>query len=441
MFNISLPSFLRARPSTSTPSRDIAIPLPSVPIHRTETALDKPSRTLKHLLKANHANHSVIYNSLRFHNHAPHILGSAYILGSHAEHLNAIYDDESKHLEPWRDSPGEVSLEDWREFLGKREYQRAFLDFFEDQVVRLGYDWMRTLQDFLFDNKGGGPLVNAMVSGLGHPLIHLGYAIELDSGTIGVEALTLGACFYDGFHKYLDDDKYTSPAPEALLKGGDGKESTPLELLHRASKDDRFDGLFDEPGSVDLEKLFAEREEEVLEYWNAWQLHREPKEQFRLSQRAAVAVLVASHNPSRTPDYDFFFCHTLTTSHAVRILLGHRLFDGRHGVLVRQWWLFTLAVYIAQMRPDIREENIWNVELEGRDWDWVTKTALTSKWSLDAHFVKACRAMKEAADTWGDEDGFYLRAAVKFAAEFDGWGGFGALDEAAEELRRHDYSS
>lgn len=32
--------------------------------------------------------------------------------------------------------------------------------------------------------------------------------------------------------------------------------------------------------------------------------------------------------------------------------------------------------------------------------------------------------MKNAAETWGDEKQFFLKAAVKFATEFDGWGGF-----------------
>ena len=37
--------------------------------------------------------------------------------------------------------------------------------------------------------------------------------------------------------------------------------------------------------------------------------------------------------------------------------------------------------------------------------------------------------MKEAAQTWGDSDLFYLKAAVKFADEFESWGGFGAMED------------
>jgi hypothetical protein len=99
-----------------------SISIPSVRISDIETSSDRRARTLKHLLKANHANFSIIYHDLRFHNHAPHILGSAYLLGSTSEHLNDIYDTEAKQLEPWRDAPGEVTGDDWRDYLGKKEY-------------------------------------------------------------------------------------------------------------------------------------------------------------------------------------------------------------------------------------------------------------------------------------------------------------------------------
>jgi hypothetical protein len=112
----SLPDFTGWANSAS------GIKLPKVKAHEIEAQPEKRARTLKHLLKANHINHSIIYNNLRFHNHLPHILGSSYILGAEAEELNHISEAESKHLEPWTDSPAEIARHDWRDFLGKREY-------------------------------------------------------------------------------------------------------------------------------------------------------------------------------------------------------------------------------------------------------------------------------------------------------------------------------
>ena len=114
----SLPDF------SSWASSASGIKLSKVKTHEIEAQPEKRARTLKHLLKANHINHSIIYNDLRFHNHLPHILGSSYILGAEADELNHISEAESKHLEPWKDSPGEIARHDWRDFLGKREYAR-----------------------------------------------------------------------------------------------------------------------------------------------------------------------------------------------------------------------------------------------------------------------------------------------------------------------------
>ncbi|KAF2270476.1 hypothetical protein CC78DRAFT_611373 [Lojkania enalia] len=392
------------------------IDIPSVEIHDIETAAERRPRTLKHLLKANHANHSIIYHNLRYHNHAPHILGSAYLLGGAREHLNAIYDKEAEELEPWHDSPGEISKDDWRDFLGKREYQRAFVDFFEDQLVAKKYDWKALLNEYLFEGKE--PLINGMISGLGHPLIHLGYAYELDSRTIAIEALALGTCFYSSLHKYIDEPSFTTPTADC--------SSSLLDILQKVREDKRFDGLY-EHRSGDISKVLEEQKAAFLEHWNAWELPN-PKDQFEESQKTAVAIFVGTKPPAKS-ESDFFLVHVLTSSHAIRILLP--LVPAKfHISLVRQWWLFALAVYIAQTRPEIKPDTINDYDLEGKNWKFVVDRALTSRHSLDAHFVKALRSMQVASETWGDSSQYYLKAAVKFADEFEHWGGFGTADDA-----------
>lgn len=42
-------------------------------------------------------------------------------------------------------------------------YQRAYLDFFEDQLVLNGYDWRKVLEEYLL--KGKEPLINNLISG------------------------------------------------------------------------------------------------------------------------------------------------------------------------------------------------------------------------------------------------------------------------------------
>jgi hypothetical protein len=251
---------------------------------------------------------------------------------------------------------------------------------------------------------------------VGHPLIHLSYAYELSSKELAMEALGLTTTSYNYLHKYLDDPSYTKSSTQSL--------ESPLDILKRVAKDKRFDGLFEHQGDGNFEKLFKDHEELVLEYWNAWQITN-PRTQFEESQYTAAALLSATSQHGSS-SYDFFFVHTLTTSHALRVLLPF-MPASFHVSLVRQWWLFGLAVYIAQLRTPIEPESVINYDLDGKDWIWVDEQAIRSRWATDAHYVKALRALKAASSTWSDEHQFYLKAACKFAGGFQGWGGFGPL--------------
>lgn len=251
-----------------------------------------------------------------------------------------------------------------------------------------------------------------MLSIVGHPLIHLAYAYELSSREIAMEALSLASISYNFLHKYIDELTETASSTYST--------TSPLEILQRVRKDKRLDGLFDERGPANIKTLLEKREDVFLEHFNAWDFSN-PQKQFEDSQHAAVAVLVATYE-AESKTYDFFLMHLLSTSHAVRILLP-LIPVNFQTTLVKEWWLFTLAVYIAQLRPEIDLKYITKYDLKNKDWGWIKKQAIERKWATDAHYVKALRAMEEAARTWGDETKFYLKAAARFADEFHGWGG------------------
>jgi hypothetical protein len=179
---------------------------------------------------------------------------------------------------------------------------------------------------------------------------------------------------YNYMHKYLDDPSYTKPSTYST--------SSPLEILHKVADDTRFDGLFNERGDGNIETLFKSHEDLILEHWNAWKIDN-PKKQFQDSQEAAVALLVRTVQPG-THAYDFFMVHVLTSSHAVRTLIP--LIPKRfHVSLVRQWWLLTIAVYVAQLRPKIDDD----IEAKpNKQWNYVEDKAVNGPWATDAHFVK-----------------------------------------------------
>jgi hypothetical protein len=46
--------------------------------------------------------------------------------------------------------------------------------------------------------------------------------------------------------------------------------------------------------------------------------------------------------------------------------------------------------------------------------------------------IPGLRSLKVCAETWGDENKYYVKAAIRFADEFEHWGGFGTEEDAAE---------
>lgn len=272
------------------------------------------------------------------------------------------------------------------------------------------------------------PLFNALVSGLGHPLIHLGYAFELNSREVAMEALGLAATCYDpklaGLLEHVPAAQSSNPTNDLF------------EVFERVHSDKRLDGIFDGYGGDNLSRLLADQNltSILLEHWSSWKI-ADPTKDFAQSQQLATNLLIASSPSVGGHGYDFFLVHLLTTSHAVRILIPF-IPDEYHVKLVREWLLITIAIYIAQLRPAIKKSFVTDFDLQGRDWAFAEHTVLEGKKKFDAHFVKAIRAMKEAHKLWGDPKGaeaFYLKAAVKLASEFNGWGGFGAEDEEAEK--------
>ena len=145
-------------------SRSRAINLTSVEIHKIETNPDRRARCLKHLLKANHVNYAIAYNNLRFDNHMPHHLSSAYLLGASEPRLQEIYEEGITELEPWTPSPAELMDQDWMDFLGDKQYQRAYVDYFEDKLaMKYAYDWKQELLHYLF--SGEAPLFYGLIGG------------------------------------------------------------------------------------------------------------------------------------------------------------------------------------------------------------------------------------------------------------------------------------
>ncbi|OAA56608.1 hypothetical protein SPI_07615 [Niveomyces insectorum RCEF 264] len=463
-----------------------AVRLDAVPVHEIETSPEKRPRTLKHLLRANHANHALLALSEGGDGHENEMetdadadietekhdrpnpltpaLGAAYLLGASPDLLNHLYDTLARGCAPWAPSPAELADADWRECWGDARFQRAYVDFFEDVLAahRTAFDWKQVVATYLWgegeveaDDRAGGrpvasssassspspspspspapPLVHNLVTGGngGRALVLLAYAFELDSRVLAMEALALAAVSYNGLHRYLDDPAYSEPGsavPDAVAVAAahdDDRPSVLLALLAEVANDPHLDAAAAKTSvtttahpSVFGKTLFATpaTETALRTHWQAWTpaLVRDPTRELRDAQPAG--------STRRRGCYDRGLARVLATSHAARVLLPH--LPARHHVtLLRQWWLLTLAAYVAAGRPAVVElaQQTRAAERASQTWAAVEAQALGSPWNTDADYLAVVRALREAATTWGDDDGRYLGVALQFVNEFDGW--------------------
>ncbi|EPS40885.1 hypothetical protein H072_5223 [Dactylellina haptotyla CBS 200.50] len=399
---------------------------------------DPRYRRLTQLLKLNHHDHSIFYHNLEYHNHMAYILSSAYLFGASADHLNDIYEKESKELEPWKDSPQEIDPGNWRAHLGDKNYQRAYLHFFEEEMIKKGDNWKVTVWQFLTDKYvpdknrpwENHQLLHGLMEGIGHPLIHLGYAMEMNDKNLAAEALAMAASSYQNIHEYVDDPN----PPEPFITSTEIRE-----ILDKLFENPNYDEFCKNTGVGHPEKVL-ETDPPFLEF-NTYIIKKERAklaEAFQKQVEAAVMLLMTSHKVG-DPRYDFFLAHTVTTIHALRVIIPMLEKELPEQEAFQQTWhllrshmVLTSVVYISQCRPTIKDWLLEEVDLDGKDWDYVKKKALEGERRFDSHYVKMLRSFEEFEKLFGKGDpsdekhNLYLKAAVKFADEFKGWVGFAA---------------
>ncbi|EWC45978.1 hypothetical protein DRE_04771 [Drechslerella stenobrocha 248] len=416
--------------SSSAGSRNQII----APIERVRADTNDPRhRRLIHLLKLNHIQHSIYYHYLQYHNHLAHLLISAYMFGASVEQLNDIYDKESKELEGWPDSPEEIDPDHWRAHLGAKQYQRAYCNFFEEELkVGNGTVWGFLTDKYAPDDSQkfrDNQLLHGLVEGVGHPLIHLGYALEIEDQGLAVEALSMVATSYQSVHEFVDNPN----PPKTFLSITDIRE-----ILDRIHEDDTFDGVCDSYGAGHPDRVLDESPPNML--FDSYEIKKETMaDTFQRQAEVAVLLFATSHKKS-DPQYDFFLAHAVNAAYALRIVLPHLDIQQAWHVL-RSHMVLSSVVYVSQCRPKIKEKLVYGVDVDGKDWEYIRNKALQGEWRHDAHYVKVLRSLQEFDKLFGkgrpDSKNYnlYLKAAVKFADEFTGWTGFGLAGEPSLDIK------
>jgi len=244
-------------------------------------------------------------------------------------------------------------------------------------------------------------LFHSLSCGLAHPLIHLGYAFELEAPTVASEALALACVCWNK----LADVMGSLSVPSG--------SKTSLELLQYLQQENELP-LFQEPGPNNISK--------VIENESAMKILMRIYEQWNAKSKSALEILEELHESStllfagshkkENPQYDFFLLHLVTAANAARIL--HAILDDNQKASLHcQLFMFSLLVYMAQQRPVIDKNLITTYHGKQNTWAHVVDKAVNTAQAEDSHLVKVLRALRDAASAYGDNESIYINSATK----------------------------
>lgn len=358
-------------------------------------ALDK-------LLLHSYENYQVLFNHKDFVNHNAHHLGALYLLGANEETLEKAYKIMCDIVDPYDPSPHQITRSNWRNFLGDKNFCQAYKDFFEQELTNSGDDWPKKLLHLLLEDNIT-PMINGLVCSLSHPLIHVGYAFELNSRIVGIEALTLTAVCYTPFHKIIDQLRL----PKLGTKSA-------LEIFQDIQSDDRF-----ALEGTDIGKHFHTATEEltdsILFHFNQWKINEDNLDEMIESLLDFSVYLYGATHKVDKIEFNFFLLHLLTGIHAIRVIYPHLHDQEVMGHVLLQYFYFAIVVYIITLRPEINKSLIDDFKLDDtkHNWDYVIDRTLNSNLVYIMHLVKAMYSLQAAERAYGFKNGLYLKTAVK----------------------------
>jgi cell cycle checkpoint protein len=353
---------------------------------------------LDDLLKNNFEQYPVVWGKGRFHSHSAHHLGSLALLNASDDQLKDIYENIlCRYTGECEPSPHEITWENWWNSLGDFRFCSAYRDFFNKELPTQG-DWKKRFFELLLNSTNGSSLIDACLCGILHPIIHIGYAIELNSRSVACEALTMSAVCSDWLHQTASKLK---PPTNGTKKA--------LQIIKAIRVDDRT-STFNKPLHPNS---MVVHESLLISYYNEWQMPDDIDKAIEELFDMSVYLYGATHKPNQI-DFDFFFLHLITAMSGIGKVRSY-LDENVVKKILCTFFYLSIAIYISRQQPEINEQLIddYKVEENKRNWKYVVDQTLHTRLATDAHLVKVIRALKDAENDYGTKGGLYLTTAVK----------------------------
>ena len=262
------------------------------------------------------------------------------------------------------------------------------------------------------------PLLCSLFSEWGYPLVHLGYAFELDSAEFALEALTLAATNYDEASNTLYDE---------ICNQEEEPTKSLIGCLQSLSMDGACKELAWSEGDSYKHSPLQANPTLIKNYVHSVDLSPERYANSLEGDKLAVLLLISSYKP-KTCEFDYSFGQCLASRYALRVILPNCLTETKKNVCIEHWMLI-VSTFLAQSCPKIDESLVCKFDSPLGSWDEMIALAISGQYSTDALFVKTIRIIHAFNDIHGPLDGFWLQAASRFATQFTKWAGLGKKED------------
>ncbi|KIJ64371.1 hypothetical protein HYDPIDRAFT_90673 [Hydnomerulius pinastri MD-312] len=375
--------FHRSDATKSNQYLDKLFPAPSLPPsalspQRLPGSTPETLSALLRVLKDNHEHHHIYVNETR-HNHIVHRALALYALGASGPMIEGYYMADSEGQRKAYDSPEQITEENFVEHLGDQDYYQGYLSFFTDRVEEKGAS--KALEGYVFSKEYNfqqgrttetqPEMLFRLMTGILHPMIHVGYGLEFGLKGILAEGLAMAAVhdvcergfyppsFFEASADVAVDEQTAellasltlNSSPGSATASASSKDVHAFSILARMLKDDQFKSRAPRAHDRQWIDTLAELGTEIRRYAEQWTVNGDiEKKMEELIWTSTVIYAVGGFNGTDRFLADFHLMHLVTSSLFVSSIIPY--LSPRSQVLFLRAYLTTiLAWWIARGRP------------------------------------------------------------------------------------------
>ncbi|CAK5283035.1 unnamed protein product [Mycena citricolor] len=377
-------------------------------------ATPEATKKLQELLIRDGKEHHCFFNDRGFHNHLPHHLIAACDMGASPKLLEEIYELEARDQRPVGEPGPPLDDVRWTSRLGDRSAYATYLVFFKEKIAKYGVT--KTLEDYLMSpdaNFNGASMFGRLFGGALHPIIHIGFGVELGLDSLVAQGLAMCAGTEGNFSSVVADHWSTAmpKVPEVPTKGVtlfsilrqvyESPELTPtLPYVPNDAIGTGFYKISDSPIHTHaLRNLYSKWSIDTTLEGAAFdaEISKRIEEAYWQAMLLTAGVGRTGHGPR----IDFFLMHAITSAIVLPRLLD-ALPQKLHKVQMLQGFARACAVWgIARGRPHINASLLMSYPALPAPASLKTSTA-ADPWApiittgldhFDSHVVKTIRGL------------------------------------------------